>query len=387
MTQRSWPLRLRFLAFTLVAGGALAFIVGEVGLRLFSPEPSPDSLRARSLEYEPTLFARHAFPQEVQQKSVVRGQSLRIDERGYRGHGFAVPKPEETRRIVVLGGSAAFDAGQSIGRDWPHLVEARLRALGHPEVEVVSAATPGYASWDSLGRLYAEAWMFQPDYVVVYHSWNDIKYFRWLTPGKSLFRGFRPEPVWGNPLRFANPFLYYQNGLDRFLAHSQVYLRVRSAYWWRRLGPIRSEGLVPEIVAAGENASAVQTSYGDWGPRQFELNLRLIADASRDIGAVPVFLTQARLASSVNTAKERAKIDIDYVGLSHEELVRAFDDCDAVISKAARAEEAPLLDVSRLLTGRDELFLDHVHLTPAGSEAVAELVTGFLVQLLANGES
>ena len=344
---------------------------------------TPHTERASSLEYEVSLFSRHLLPQEVQNVRDADGHVLtHINERGYRGRSFAVPKPPGVIRFVVLGGSAAYDMHAAEGHDWPHLVEASLRQAGHDNVEVINAGTPGHASWDALGRLYAEIWMFQPDYVLVYEEWNDIKYFPWLTPSRSLQRGFRPAPRSdaGNGLMVENPFIYYTGPFDRLLCHSQLYTRLRRRFWWWRLGEIGLEGLLKG--PADTSSEGYPDTYEPWGPRQYELNLRLIADAARDVGATPVFLTQARLISDSNTEAERKKICLDYVKLSYTGLSRAFADCDQALRRVAEAKGAELIDLSRELSGRPELFTDQVHTTPAGSEAIARAVSEHLEHLL-----
>ncbi len=186
------PGKLRVLAMLVGALFAtlLGWAVGEIYVRMTRPHVDLDVIRANSLEYEPTLFSRHAFPKQVQ----VRGEHKEdtINERGYRGAPFKVPKPPGVVRVVMLGGSSTYDPYAMAGRDWPHLAEAKLREMGLPQVEVINAGTPGHASWDSLGRLYAEIWMFEPDFVVICHGWNDIVYFRWLNPDKSLLAGIPP---------------------------------------------------------------------------------------------------------------------------------------------------------------------------------------------------
>src|SRR5262249_8059780 len=155
----------------------------------------------------------------------------------------------------------------------------------------------------------------EPDYLLVYEAWNDIKYFSWLTPTRTLLRGYRPPPVFqiGDLDLVWNPFIYYSGPLDRFLCHSQFYVRLRSRYWWWRLGQIGPEGLL--VGGAGKTEkppeSSYPDSYGSWGPKQYELALRLIASTARDIGATPIFLTQARRVAATNNEQERRKVPYD----------------------------------------------------------------------------
>jgi lysophospholipase L1-like esterase len=364
----------------------LACTLGEMYIRLTKPYETPDTIRERSLEYEATLFARHAFPQMTQHKhGTWQGPwSVEINEWGYRGESFAVPKPAGVVRVVILGGSSAFDAGADEAHSWPHLVHEQLQARGYKQVEIINAATPGHATWDSLGRLYSEIWMFEPDYIMLYQAWNDLKYFGWLTPEKSLLRGYQPPPTAQGSNLVANPFMYYTGPLDRSLSHSQLYTRLRWRYQSWQLGTIGLEGLIRPVGVnqspTGQNSYA--DSYSPWGPRQYELNLRLIADAARDIGARPIFLTEARLVSASNSEADRQRIGYSSVNLSYAAILRALADCDKAIFAVAQEKDVPVLDLSHMFTGHSELFYDHVHTTPEGSEAIAKAVADFLARVL-----
>jgi lysophospholipase L1-like esterase len=371
--------------------GLMACALAEVYIRLTKPYETPDTLRAKSLEYEATLFSRHAFPQMVQEKhGTWRGPwSVEINARGYRGKLFAVPKPAGVVRVIVLGGSAAFDAGAGEGEDWPHLANELLWARGYPEVEIINAATPGHATWDVLGRLYAEIWMFEPDYVVVYEAWNDVRYFTRLGPNRSLLRDYRPAQVAMDGSLVDNQFMYYTGPMDRLLSHSQLYTRLRWRYQSWQVGIIGLEGVIRLRGGALDtlNRHTYPDDYGPYGPRQYALNLRLIADAAQYIGAKPLFFTQARLVSLSNDELDREKIGYELVKLSHEALVRALTDCDKAIFAIAKAKDVPVLDLSGLFTGQSGLFYDHVHTTPAGSHAIAKAVADFLQQLLDQGRA
>ena len=93
--------------------------VAEVYLRLTRAHVNADTLRAKSLEYEATLFFRDAFPQMLQRKSATPSGQVLISPRGCRGQPFVVPKPPGTLRIVMLGGSSLFDMFAREGQDWP----------------------------------------------------------------------------------------------------------------------------------------------------------------------------------------------------------------------------------------------------------------------------
>lgn len=355
----------------------LCLVLGEIWMRTFRSHISPASERAASLQYEPSVVSRNALPREVQTTRDSDGRVMyRINQLGYRGRDIAIPKPHGTTRVVVLGGSSAFDVGALDGRDWPHQVERILRRKGFRNVEVVNAALPGYATWDMLGRFYAEIWMLEPDYVLSYESWNDIKYFPWLTPHQPLARGYLPPPTVMTSAgpRVANPFIYYSGWLDRLLCHSQLYTHLRRRYYWWRLGQIGLEGLLTGPPDERPDGSSYPAAFEAWGPRQYEMTLRLLVSAARDAGAIPILATQARLVTDTTSPEDRKRISYDYVRLSHEAIVRAFAACDAAIYEVGKQTSAHVIDVSSALSGRSDLFSDHVHTTAKGSRAIAKLV-------------
>ena len=214
------------LVFSLTIAGisvCLAMALGEIYVRARYDFVTPDLLRRRSLQYTGSIFSRNVFPPEEQ---IVYGNDDSrvkwfINERGYRRKNFAVPKLPGTTRIIFYGGSAVFNSKiWEEEKDWPHRVEEALKERGFSQVEVINAGIPGHASFDSVGRLFAEGHLFDPDYVVLYNAWNDIKYFK---SGEPLLRRFGPydEP--------RGPHLNYQGRTDRFLcAHSQLYVYLRA---------------------------------------------------------------------------------------------------------------------------------------------------------------
>jgi len=106
--------------------------------------------------------------------------------------------------------------------------------------------------------------------------------------------------------------------------------------------------------------------------------VELIVDASRNIGATPILLTQATLVSPANSEQERTFISYQYQLLTHSALLRAFDETYQIIRPVGQEKKVAFLDLAKELNGRRELFSDHVHLSTEGSEEVARRVAEFL---------
>jgi lysophospholipase L1-like esterase len=366
------------LVFTVVVTALAAVILGlagEIYVRRTSEYGyiTPEIMRERSLQYTPVVFARHAFPQKELNAyggvTVQENLTDHINTRGYRGPEFAVPKPAGTTRIIFYGGSQVFDVKNPEGRDWPRRVENILRQHGFPNVEVINAGTPGHASFDSVGRLFAEGHALQPDFVVLCNAWNDLKYFHL---DQTLLRHIKPYVENSDPRQF------YQNALDRFLCeHSQLFVRLRTNYYSRKLragdeGQTLSSGHAPPLDYISPLAV-----------KQYRLNLQTFADIAKNTGSVPVMITQPRIVASNNPPELIRSLKFaNYVQMSHAGLVRAFAQTDDLIRQTAQEKGAILLDAAPRLSGRADLFTDEVHFNDAGAQAMAEFVAGELIKAL-----
>lgn len=347
---------------------AVALIAGELYLRLLYDLVSPETIRASSPRYEPALFARHVFARQEVFITDRAGAHWRINPLGYLGPDFSPEKPEGMTRLIFYGGSFVFDTGsrgELEKENWPRRVERILRERGFAGVEVVNAGIPGHASYDAFGRFFAEGHNFDADYVLICNAWNDIKDF-----GSDDYLLRRSRPVPARDYR-----VEYLSWPDRVLSRlSQVYVRLRYRYYNWKYG-VTAEGAVdPGREPAGE---VTETAL-----RQYRVTMELFVDLARNIGAVPVLMTQPRLVSPDNTPQEKQRIGYDIVGLDHDELLRAFELTDGIIREIAREKEVALIDASELFTGRGELFVDHVHLSDRGADAVADAVAVIIENLL-----
>jgi len=363
--------------FTVFMSIGILILLGEVGVRLFvkNGDVTPEVLRNRSLQYESVVFARHAFKQEARMVNdptdKKKGELVwEINEKGYRGENFEEKKPDGTTRIIIYGGSATFDTLSTVGEDWPHRVQGKLRQAGFLNLEVINAGVIGHTALESVGRLFTEGYVFEPDYVLIYNAWNDIKY---LSSPKTVLRTLRPS------LQGFDPRIQYGNIVDRWLCEwSQLYTVLRRIFYQAKL-KIGREGLRKE----GDTQSSIATLNPN-GFRQYQLGMEVFVDLARNIGAEPILMTQARLVHGSNalTPEKQKRIDYHHVGLSHEALLETFDRLDAIVRKVAAEKGVMLIDASAHLSGKVWAFDDHVHVVPKGSEALAQFVADHLQKIL-----
>ena len=344
-----------------VTGGTLALtlVLADLALTLSGVVPTVAAIRDRSLEYVDSASSRHRLvPKTVESPG---RPPVQINRWGLRGPEVEVPAPAGRIRLLFLGGSFVFDVD---GGEWPRGVEDILRAAAH-DVEVLNGGVPGHATADSLGKLVTALWQLEPDVDFVCHAWNDIKYFGQLRTDHT-YRDF----VGG----FEEDWRIHPRGIDRWLSASAAYRLVRSQ-------------VVRRLIGEEGRRSRGRQQVGELGPAQYRLNLQTIVHVTRDIGAVPVLCKQPRLATADSSAADRERIDYDTVGLSHEQLIEAFVRADAIVDDVAVGNGVSVVDLHALLSGRSELFIDHIHLTAAGGQAAARVVADRLDELLGEMET
>lgn len=113
------------------------------------------------------------LPNQEYQSNDVR---FSINEHGMRGCAPDVPKPPGVCRVVVMGGSAVFDHLLSEGESWPERIGASLSEADLGQVESFNAGVPGFGTRETLAYYHDKIRFFEPDLVLLYQGWNDVKY-------------------------------------------------------------------------------------------------------------------------------------------------------------------------------------------------------------------
>ena len=399
---RRWmEVRARELLLAFGSVGLLA-VLADAALSLTGAVPTFHDLYSHySLHYQSAAFSLGRLePNQV--LAVPGGPRIEINSRGYRGPEIAVPKPAGVYRILFLGGSQVFD---QYGDNWPVRVGEQLSISDQP-VDVINAGTPSHRTVDSVGKLLTEIWTWEPDAVVLCQAWNDIKYFTRLTPETTYADLYRPlpedwrkEPSWFDQVLGVSSF--YRLGRTRVYrithgSEGEARRRLEGAPYRddrasavdpgvaRAVTPRIDSGVGGDDDANGAiEANLVEGSViSESAVKQYELGLEMICELAAAVGARPVLCTQPRLPTSDSRAQDREKTSYDYVGLDHDEIVRAFAICDLLVERVAERHDAVLLDLNARLSGRSELFADHIHFNQAGSTEAARVVAEELRALL-----
>jgi len=285
----------------------------------------------RSAAVNSRLYAPHAwlgrFPRP-NSDVFTEGRHIRINTLGYRGPECAQARPPGVLRIVCIGGSTTFDVKVSDDdKTWPAQLQADLRRrTGLAGVEVVNAATNGYALPRTIIDLALRTLDLRPDWIICYPGVNDLAY------------ADRTDHQFGESHR-AIPNPPRAEALAGLLAYSELYNEIAARIRYAR-----------------------QLRYGNWEGRPVERkdepDPRGIAAFERNLATlagicwahdVRLALVTVRVAYSpdqpIEIQKRLARGDLmDHPSLSLAGHYRGYALINEKIREAARRFDLPLID-------------------------------------------
>jgi lysophospholipase L1-like esterase len=258
-----------------------------------------------------------------------RGHLVRIDRLGLRGEELRIPKPAGRRRLVSFGDSITFGYGVGEADTYPARLGALLAERG---VEVANAGVTGYTSHQVLGRLRRLLPGLGADVASFCVGWNDGT----LRPVS--------DQVYAARLRSTRRVEGALGGwrLYRLLAGFYVRSRLQA----EREARVREQPRVPLA--------------------DYRRNLARIVGECRQRGVLPVFVRLPHRRLPGEPAPETPY--------------------ESALAEVAAELEVALFPVGEL--GLDSraadtgaLFIDSLHLSPAGSEVMARQLARQLAEL------
>jgi lysophospholipase L1-like esterase len=351
--------RRRWLFAAVMFFGLLALMEGgaRVALLAMGPDAVPlearwqgrpaDALRDQLYRPDDDCFFRLAPGVSLGRTGNPRIFDVQTNSLGLRGPEVAREKPDGTFRVLCIGDSCTFGSGAAGDQTYPARTEQLLRAR-RPDrpIEVLNAGVPGFTSYQGMMYLRSEGLSLDPDVVVVALGFNDIQPAR---PGDK------------------RPFAEGREMSDREYART-----VRGAGGLgitrlaRRLMRPTADATPPESPPAAPAARPIDddsdldssTARPRVSAAEYREHLEAMVAESRRRGAAVVLVGWPILpqAAGVELAGRSAMI------AENQRLA----------AEVARSGGAAFLDLVPVLAGREELFIDIVHLNPAGYAAVAE---------------
>ncbi len=355
--------------------GLLIFInVGALIVGLFGVSEWFIARKARTtLLYEPNAeYRQDLLPNQTYTRD---GFSYEVGAHGMRGAVPVMPKPPGLR-IAVMGGSSVFDF--RVARSWPERTQDALRSLG-VEAEVFNAGIPGFSTREMRAFYAKKVQTYRPDVVLFYGGWNDIKYMKAFVDKVDL----QPYPVRAPTAPDPYAFLRAPRPFRNYYA-LQIFadkMRIRGGFVTENTG---AKAKVTKAVLKVRTASITWSRTA--GMAYFRENLQGFIDEVQLSGARPVLVAEAVLFVDGLGAKDRRRINYKAVGLKHDELVDVAQTMARTMKQVAESQGVLFLDPRSKVSGRPEYFVDHVHLSDAGSRALAKTLGTPLAPILAKQE-
>ena len=101
-------------------------------------------------------------------------ENYTINSKGFRGQEFSKNKPDNTFRMMTVGGSTTFSAGVSEENAWPRILEKKLQNLSiGKNIEVINAGIPAITSFNESKLIKEKLIHYKPDLIIVYDGFND----------------------------------------------------------------------------------------------------------------------------------------------------------------------------------------------------------------------
>jgi lysophospholipase L1-like esterase len=175
-----------FLLTTLIM-----LLLVEWGLRIFNPFGVEFfhilPYHMQGMVDDPQLGYKH--PESV--TYMLGASQVSINAHGLRDADIPYTKPDNEKRILVLGDSVTFGWGVSQGEAFSDQMEPLLRGQTGVQWQVINAGINGYNTEQEAAYLRLEGMRYSPDYVLLIYVSNDVDPV--INPNETTWRRY---PAW-----------------------------------------------------------------------------------------------------------------------------------------------------------------------------------------------
>jgi hypothetical protein len=279
-------------------------------------------------------------------------QKWQLNSLGYRAEELR----EGSFRILCLGASETFGQYESAGKEWPVLLQSKLRAAGYPRTQIINAAFSGESLPVTLQRLEEHLAHTRPHLVIVYGS-----------PTAYLHLPFLPKKITPpKPPAFA----------PRLKRRVETLLRTS-------LPP-----LVMDQLRAFELKRAEREHPAPWKEAPLELRERWSADLQQIAHRVAVkkiplaFVSHPHRFGRAVTEEEQGMLTAwrrFYPMIRREALLPFEDEMNDRLRRVAAANNSTVIEAARQMPVGPRYFFDFVHFTDEGSDVFTDIAMKHLV--------
>lgn len=354
MTKRSRWLAIGLVNLALFGGGYWTFL--EV------TDWYIDTLRPAMLMYDPHPFYRQQLkPNQHYRKG---GVEFDIGPHRLRGPMPTATKTVDRPRVFFMGGSSVFDHLTSVS--WPERFGQLVGAESH------NAGVPGFSSRETVSFLYDKIRYYDPDIVVFYLGWNDVKYMKLFKDEIDVDRHYTFRSA--------------------FFAQYDIFSKPRPVRNWialKRLFSRASTRLRENRAVSSDTGNAHSDPPGseiEWaktkGIQFWESNVTNFVRMAKQFNIRAILSAQTTLVVDSMPEKDKKVVAYEFVNLTHQELVSVNQAMAECLRRVAQREGVPFVDPRGRLNGKRQFFGDHIHVSPEGSEVLAQEMARLLGPLI-----
>ena len=288
---------------------------------------------------------------------------ISVNSQGFRGPEFKLAKPNGVYRIFCLGGSSTWGMAVSDNQTYPSKLRQLFRQnFPNVRIEVINAGVAGYTTFHSLATFQTRILDYEPDMIIVYHSWNDVKYWRKESPQQR----FGVMPLAGD---------YQPSGILKSALH-RSYTYIILATIKRIVKNSLGSEFDPFHETRSDDTSLQRVLAADlsYGQNLFYRNLVNLTVTAKFHGVTVVLVNPLTLVKVKQTEKERKKVNYNAIALYPQDALKAFERIEDKLSMVSSEEHVEYINLMRKLPADLKTMTDHIHPTPDGHSMIAQVL-------------
>ena len=300
---------------------------------------------------------------------------------GFRGPEITIAKPENTWRIVTIGGSTTYSTTVADYRNsYPFLLGEYLRDAGFDQIEVINAGVNGYSSYHNLINLQFRVLPLDPDLVIIYQGINDVD-ARLVHPTENYL---------GDNSGYIRPFIS-STIMPEFWEHSTA-LRILA---------IRSRFARPHTEISRHRQLPATTNYRDvfleqWIAGLYPTGIFVDTPAMEMLKKNPPVHFERNLMNMLATTARHAvdsllvtfvySDDFRLPRTASDEYIFALEQHNEITRLIGETNGAPVFDMAAVFADEPELFVDGIHMKAEGNLVRAQLIGDFVIRAFLSPE-
>ena len=279
------------------------------------------------------------------------------NDKGYKSDDFNIKKDSSRTRIIILGGSSVY--GYLLNNNETISFELQNQLNEYQSgYEIINLGVPGYNTYHSISQTITVLLDYKPDMVILYQSWNDIKYFHQLSDSKLIV-----ETISGSMIYDDKYFMVDKSYLLTFLR------AIINKYYFG----LNSREKISKDLLRPDN------EINFYGLKNYERNLDILSNI---LNSQNIKL----LISSQLTPYDESAIKLQKPLLSYgnyDYYKKAFNKCrNAQKLISNRKKNTYYCNPNTEIKPDINIMYDHIHLKPNGTKKLASFFKKVIINRL-----